>query len=110
MAWEKRRKRDYFYRSVRRAGKVQKLYYGSGTTGRLAAQAEALRRAERLAAELAHRAAKDQLHVALTLTHDLGRCCDLLAAAALLAAGFHRPGRHTWRVWRDGRRELKPST
>jgi hypothetical protein len=32
------------------------------------------------------------------------------ANAALLAAGFHRPCPHPWRVWRDGRRALKPTT
>jgi hypothetical protein len=106
MAWEKRGARSYFYRSVRCAGKVKKLYYGTGPTGRLAAQADTLRRAERVAAEKAHRAEKDRLDVAVRLTHDLSRCCDLLAAAALLAAGFHRPGRHPWRLWRNGRRTL----
>jgi hypothetical protein len=110
MAWEKRRERAYFYRSVRRNGKVKKQYYGTGPTGRLAANADALRRAERVAAEQAHRAEKDQLDVAVRLTHDLSRCCDLLAAAALLAAGFHRPCRHPWRIWRDGRRTLNQCT
>jgi hypothetical protein len=109
MAWEKRGARTYFYRSVRCDGKVKKLYYGSGPTGRLAANADALRRAERVAAEQALRAAKDQLNEAVRLTHELNRCCDLLAAAMLLAAGFHRPGRHTWRRWRNGRRTLHAS-
>jgi hypothetical protein len=106
MAWEKRGAGTYYYRSVRCAGKVKKLYYGAGPTGRLAANADALHRAERVAAEQAHKAEKDQLNMAIWLTHDLSRCCDLLAAAALLAAGFHRPGRHSWRLWRNGRRTL----
>ena len=107
MAWEKHGERSYFYRSVRRDGKVVKVYHGTGPVGRLAAEVDALRRAERQAAADARKAQKDRLDVAMTVTRDLSEARDLLAAATLLAAGYHRPSRHQWRIWRNGRRTLK---
>src|SRR5437763_779615 len=100
MAWEKRGNRRYFYRSVRCDGKVKRLYCGTGDVGNLVASADALRRAERWAAEEARRAERDQLEAAVGVTRDLTRCGALLAAATLLAAGFHRPSRQPWRTWR----------
>ncbi len=109
MAWEKRGNLFYYYRSVRCDGKVKKVYYGSGLTGRLAADMVARHQAERKAARLAHRAMQEQISKAVALNEELGRACDLLAAASLLAAGFHRPCRHRWRIWRNGRKALKQS-
>jgi hypothetical protein len=106
VAWEKRGTRKYFYRSVRTGGRVRKLYYGAGLVGELAASVDALRRAERRAVEQALREERTRLDAAAALTRDLSRGCELLAAATLLTAGFHRPCRHDWRVWRDGRRAL----
>jgi hypothetical protein len=109
MAWEKHGERTYFYRSVRRDGKVVKVYYGAGPVGRLAAEVGALRRAERQAEADARKAQEDRLGAAVTLTRDLSEGCELLAAATLLAAGYHRPSRHKWRIWRHGRRALVPT-
>jgi hypothetical protein len=88
---------------------VKKIYYGRGPLGTYAANAEALRRAERAAIEEALRAERNRLDIALALTQELNRRCELLAVASLLAAGFHRPSRHTWRLSRHGRRILKCS-
>ena len=107
MAWEKHGERSYFYRSVRHDGKVVKVYYGAGPVGRLAAEVDARCRAEQKAEIETRKARKDRLDAAMTLTRDLSEGCELLAAATLLAAGFHRPSRHPWRIWRDGRRTLK---
>ena len=106
MAWVKRGERAYFYRSVRSQGRVTKEYHGAGPAGQLAANADALRQAERKASAQDRRAAQDRLDAALALTRDLSRGCELLAAATLLAAGYHRPSRHAWRTWRNGRRAL----
>jgi hypothetical protein len=107
MAWEKHGDRTYFYRSVRCDGQVKKVYYGGGPAGQLAAQVEALRRAERQAEENIRRTARDQLDAAVALTRDLARWCEFLAAGTLLAAGFHRPNRHSWRIWRHGCKALR---
>jgi hypothetical protein len=109
MAWEKRGQcgeRTYYYRSIYRDGRVRKLYYGAGSAGKLAADVDALRRAERKVEQEALRAWQGQLDAAMTLNRDLSRGCEVLAAATLLAAGFHRPCRHAWRIWIDGRRTL----
>jgi hypothetical protein len=106
MAWEKRGNRTYFYRSVRRNGHVKKIYYGDGPMGSIAANFDALRRAERQAEVEKLRMHKDQLETALALAQEFYRLCDLLTSAAMLAAGFHRPSRHPWRKWRNGRQIL----
>src|SRR5262245_33507796 len=110
MAWVARGKRSYFYRSYRSQGRVKKLYYGAGLAGQFAANADALLRAEHRAAAQERRAARDRLKIALVLTRDLCRACELLAAATLLSAGFHRASRHAWRIWRHGRRTLDNHT
>jgi hypothetical protein len=109
MAWEKYGRRRYYYRSVRRGGKVNKVYYGAGPAGQLAAAVDTLRRAEQRAEANARKAQKDRLDAAVTLTRDLSGGCEVLAAATLLTAGYHRPSRHPWRIWRDGRRALAPT-
>jgi hypothetical protein len=106
VAWEQRGQKTYYYRTVHQDGKVRRLYLGTGPAGRLAADADALRRAERKAEQEALRAWQGQLDAAATLNRDLNRGCEVLAAATLLAAGFHRPCRHAWRIWIDGRRTL----
>jgi hypothetical protein len=109
MAWEKRRERSYYYRTVRQDGKFKRLYYGAGPVGNLAAQVDALRMAERRAEQEARRAAREQLERASALTVAFHRECEMLAAATLLLAGFHRSARHFWRRWRHGRRIIRAS-
>ncbi len=105
MAWEKRARRSYFYRSVRR-GQVEKIYYGAGPVGELAAKMDALRRAERRAEKQAINQAEVGL-AQLNLASDFHQICQLLTAACLLAAGFHRCSRHQWRAWTHGREYLR---
>ena len=47
MAWEKRGKGTFYYRSRRVGGRVVKLYCGPGVVGRIAAEQDARRRQER---------------------------------------------------------------
>jgi hypothetical protein len=105
-AWEKRGDRTYFYRTIRSEGRVRKLYYGTGPVGQLAAEVDALGRTERKAEKETLRAARVRLDAAMFMTQQLSRVCELLAAASLLTAGFHRPARHAWRRWRHGRKAL----
>ena len=106
MAWEKRGDKRYFYRSVRVGGVTKKLYYGGGIFGQLAAGAEALRRADSAAVKEVVDAQKGLVEEALRLTLELCDTCGFVAEASMLAAGFHRPSRHPWRIWRHGRRVL----
>jgi hypothetical protein len=107
MAWEERDKKSYFYRTVRLGGRVQRVYYGTGEVGRLAAAADALHRAEVDAAAEVQQAQHLCLEEVLALTRTLRQAVELLTNATLLAAGFHRPCRHPWRRWRHGQHALQ---
>ena len=106
MAWERRGDQSYFYRSARVMGVPKKHYCGGGVIGQIAAGADALRRADAAVVKAEVDAKKSLVDAALTLTVDLCRACGLVAEAAMLAAGYHRPSRHPWRSWRHGRRVL----
>lgn len=111
MAWEKRRNgRLYYYRSRRNAdGRVVKEYLGCGPEAVAAAKEDAARKAERMAL----RQEEQQQRLAdLTLGHQILNVytdAGALLEAALLAAGFHRPGRKPWRKRRSRRtKDAKP--
>jgi hypothetical protein len=107
MGWEMRGKRSYYYRTIReKKGGWRRSYFGTGPIGRLAAAADALRRAERQDHVAAQRTARSRLKEAIAQTIELHRGCELLASAVLLLSGFHRPARHGWRPWRHGRKVL----
>jgi hypothetical protein len=101
MPWEMRGNVAHFYRNVRRDGAPSKIYYGAGRGAKIAAGITVLRQAERTAAKEAARHEIELLDRLLSLTRDVNEWADLLMSAALFAAGFHRPRRHTWRGWRD---------
>jgi hypothetical protein len=107
MGWEKRGKRTYYYRSVREGSRVKKHYYGTGVLGHLAASAAASRRSEAHAVKETEREQRRRLDAVQDLTREFIKACTLLTTAAMLAAGFHRPTRKEWRVWRHGRQFLK---
>ena len=102
MPWETRGKRKYFYRSVRDGTKVKRVYYGVGPLANLAAACDAEIK-DVLAATRTDEASREILGA--LMIHHHARCV-LLASATLLAAGFHRPARHSWRIWYHGRRHL----
>ncbi len=106
MAWEKHGNRRYYYKSVRVTGKVRKVYLGTGAFGNLAAGVEAARRARRQADGAAVHAFTEQLAAVTALSTVFSATCELLASASLLAAGYHRPSRHPWRSWKNGRQAL----
>jgi hypothetical protein len=107
MAWESHGRRAYYYRSFRRAGKAVKVYCGTGVTGRVAAAVDARRRAEREAGRAALLNEQARLAEVEVLTRQFQGHCELLAEAALLAAGFHRPGRHQWRRRHEAFRAIR---
>jgi hypothetical protein len=102
MAWYSRGGRRYYYRSVTRPdGRSTKVYCGGGVRGEAAAAEDARLRARReegrrAAARLEADLAGDD---ALAAAFDAG--VDLLAAAALLADGFHRANYGPWKRRRD---------
>jgi hypothetical protein len=99
MAWEARSRGRgrYYTRSRKIAGRVVREYIGTGEVAEVAAAADALRRADRRAAAEARRAEDARWREALTPLLALCRAADLMARAALLAAGYHRHSRSSWR-------------
>jgi hypothetical protein len=106
MAWEERRNgRRYFYRSIRVDGTVRKQYIGAGLVAEAfihRRQIASMRRDLALAAEA-------RINQALTeagrRSKELLSICRLAVAAELLAAGYWRPGRKSWRKKRGSGRE-----
>jgi hypothetical protein len=87
MAWETRRRGGRYYTRTRRvAGQVIREYVGTGSRASAAAEVDAARRRQLQADDAALRA----LDEAAT---DLDDLAELLASAALLAAGYHRHDR-----------------
>ena len=100
VAWELRNKRRYFYRGVRRDGKVAKVCLGAGDAARHAAEKDAAKQAKR---------AQDQAEVAAIqaavvgvdqLMADVHEGLAVLTEAALLVQGFHQH-HGQWRRCRD---------
>ena len=107
MGWHRRGKRKYHYRSKRVGNKVRKVYFGGGPVGDLAARLHALKQREAEHTRKLFAQDKNNLNEALDWFLELDAGTDLLRDAVLLAAGFHRPERHQWSVWRHGKRILK---
>jgi hypothetical protein len=100
MPWEERNGRRYYYRKVRRGGRVFSVYEGSGVGAVLAEEQDATERATRrretrtLRAELAeHDAIDEKLDRAWKIV-------ERTAHEALEAAGYHSHKRE-WRLRRD---------
>jgi hypothetical protein len=90
MAWEKRVGGRYFYKSVRRNGRVKKVYYGRGPAAELAARIDAdarERRAVDVATLQAMSARFDPVDGAMAA---LDAACSLAVEATLVAAGYRR--------------------
>ena len=101
MAWE----RGYYYRVRRENGHVVREYVGCGRVAEIMAELDALDREKgreeaRLDAEALRneKAALDALDAHLEA---LIETTDLLAHAALVAAGYHQHKRGEWRKRRD---------
>jgi hypothetical protein len=102
MAWNQGR---YYTRSRKVNGRVVREYIGGGEAGELAAQIDAANRADREAARDARRAEQARLKALDAPLNVLNDLADLLAHAALLAAGFHQHRRGNWRKRRGQRDE-----
>ena len=97
MAWEARGGGRYYYKVSRDDGRVRRLYLGNGAVAELGARDAELRRAERRA----RARSQARLEAAEAATRELAELADLLARAALVAAGYHRHDRGNWRKRRE---------
>ena len=98
MGWE----RGYYYRARKVAGRVVREYVGAGRMAELAAQLDAIERQERQTKRAARQAEKAELAALVANLKALAERVDLVARAALLAAGFHQHKRGEWRKKRRG--------
>ena len=106
MSWERRQRGGLYYTRTRKVnGRQVREYIGSGPAGELAAALDAQRRAERQARLEQRREERREEEARLEAADAtlVGLCggSDLLARAALLAAGF-REHRGEWRRARHG--------
>ena len=86
MGWEKGR---YYTRSRKVNGRVVREYIGGGECGELAAQLDAIKREQR---EHERRMWHDEKEEIEAFDGQIAKCCemaDVIARAAMVAAGFH---------------------
>ena len=93
MGWEKGR---YYTRSRKVNGRVIREYIGGGTIGALAAQLDATKREQRKHERGLWRAEMKEIEAFDEAVAKVCQMADIIARAAMLAAGFHRH-RGEWR-------------
>jgi hypothetical protein len=106
MAWERRGKLRYFYRTVWAGGRAEKRYFGRGPAGELAEYLDGQDRGRRKAQAESIRAEADRLEAPEAATRALNASCGLLTAAALNSVGLFR---HNYGPWRR-RRRARPTS
>ena len=87
----------YYTRSRREGGRVVREYVGAGAVGHLASQLDAIEREKREIERAAARAEREEVAALDALLAEFDELADLLARAALVAAGFHQHHGGTWR-------------
>jgi hypothetical protein len=92
MPWYERGQKKYFYRSKRINGKPRRLYLGTGEAAERAAAEDEQRRQERQAAKAELEAKLTSLQEIEALVEKYYRLTELLLAAELMEAGFHKYG------------------
>ena len=101
MAWEKRGRRKYLYRSFRGTdSRVRKAYVGTGVVAQAAAKGHAKAQAELKADAKAAHALAAELVPLEAMAEQLDEGIDTLVEATLRISGFHKHN-GTWRKQRD---------
>jgi hypothetical protein len=94
VGWDKGR---YYTRSRKVNGRVVREYVGSGKVAEAAAQQDAIKRQQREAERDAFREKRAEQTAFDAQMKQLDEVTDLLAGAALMAAGYRRHNRGEWR-------------
>lgn len=98
MAWDRGR---YYTRSRKVNGRVVREYVGTGLVAELTARMDAEERLAREARRVADRAKRAELDALDGAFDRLNALADLVACAALLAAGYRQHNRGNWRKRRE---------
>jgi hypothetical protein len=101
--WEQRGDKRYYYRTVRIGRRAARRYVGAGPAAELAAAADELRRVQRALATGERAAEQARYRDAAAPLLEFCDATDVLARAALVAAGFHRHAGGAWRRCRGGK-------
>jgi hypothetical protein len=101
MPWDQVGRRRYYYRSEWVSGQSVRRYVGTGAVAEMAASADELRRLRRAIEARLLRDETARREEAEAPLHKLCAVTDVLTRAALVAAGYHRHDRGTWRLCRD---------
>ena len=97
MAWERRGSQTYYYRSVRRHGRVTKDYLGTGPLAELSAAEDAARHAQRHSEAEAWRQERAALEVLDRQFDTYWNAATGLLKATLYAEGYYQHDRGEWR-------------
>jgi hypothetical protein len=100
MGWDKGR---YYTRSRKVNGRVVREYVGTGPAGEMAARIDALDREGRQLERESRLAARVELEALDAPLEEFNDLAELLARAALVAAGFRQHKRGPWRKRRAQR-------
>ena len=106
--WEKRERGGLYYtRSRKEGGKGIREYVGRGPLAELAAETDALRRLRREEEAKAWRRERETLEHLDQTVEELYKAAEILARAALYAAGYHQHHRSEWRKRRMDKKRPK---
>lgn len=94
MGWDRGR---YYYQSERVNGRPVRRYVGTGKVAQLAAQLDELGRLDQERNRTEARAVRAKVEALDETLSQFDDLADLLARAALLAAGYHQHKRGEWR-------------
>ncbi len=97
MTWQQRGNHEYFYFWRKRPGGRQKVYLGRGPVAEIAAREYAIRQAEKAARNESLKALSEEVKTTNGILRELDVLVRQLIAAEMIAAGYHRRGRGSWR-------------
>jgi len=107
MAWEKRQRGGYYYTRSRKVnGRVIREYVGGGILGEASARMDAAERQRREEKAALWREERERLEALDGQMEELYETAEVLAKAALVAAGYHQHKRGEWRK-RRGKQSTK---
>jgi len=96
--WERRERGGLYYTRSRKVnGQVVREYVGGGVQGQLAARMDIDKRRWREEEAALWREERESLEALDGLTEELYEAVEIIARAALLAAGYHQHKRGEWR-------------
>jgi hypothetical protein len=96
--WERRERGGLYYtRSKKVKGEVVREYVGGGALGEIAARMDALERRQREEQAASWKEERERMEALEAPVEELCEAAEVLAKAALVAAGYHQHKRGEWR-------------